>query len=66
MSLAYDVSRCLGVECVVREGCLRYTERDNYGERTPFSQQLCDYTTPGAASFLIPVTGDTDQGARNE
>lgn len=41
-TLPSDVSRCHGFCCPQREWCLRYTERKNYGDRTPFSNHLCE------------------------
>lgn len=62
--LPYDFSRCQGVECVVREGCLRYTALKDMGPRTPIMEQMCVYDKdkPLQSSF-IPVE---DEGESND
>jgi len=41
--LAYDICRCNGVGCMIKEKCLRYTNRDT-GPRTPLCVNLCGDT----------------------
>lgn len=55
-TLPSDVSRCHGFCCPQREQCVRYTQRDSYGERTPFASHLCDTDAEGLEHF-IPVNG---------
>lgn len=60
--LPYDYARCQGVECVVREGCLRYTSLNDMGPRTPVSEQLCVYDKdqPIQNSFIPVDEGDSN------
>lgn len=39
--LAWDMSRCRGLGCSVRSKCLRHTELNNMGPRTPVTDHLC-------------------------
>ena len=50
MTLAYDVTRCMGLmpapngltqRCSKRDTCQRYTDRATGGDRTPVAQWLC-------------------------
>ena len=50
--LPADVSRCHGFCCNNRDRCLRYTERENYGDRTPFASHLCDKDAEGLEHFI--------------
>jgi len=64
--LPYDFSRCQGVECVVRDGCLRYTALNDMGPWTPITEQMCDYNTPGATNHFIDVEESRTKEKTNE
>lgn len=39
--LPYDVARCQGAQCRLRESCLRHLCLDDIGPRTPVYSMLC-------------------------
>jgi hypothetical protein len=66
--LPYDVSRCEGAQCVVRNACLRYISLSDIGQCTPVTENMCDYETPGATNYFLPHEDQStmNQGAKND
>jgi hypothetical protein len=40
--LPFDIERCHGANCAIREQCARYTNRDNVGPRSPYQPGSSD------------------------
>lgn len=40
--IPYDICRCQGVDCPVREDCLRFTDKGEGGYRVAWTDRLCN------------------------